>query len=170
VPGSVLVLHDDVATVVQVLQLATPESEALRLPESWLDEVLPRLCKAGYRVAVCAEPAPLYGTAARMKRYLDNDRRQTLEQLHDLMVVLQRHKAVPAIRGMKDWERVQEIERAEKSFWDNREKIAQEMRLRGAQLEHDSVRCRLVNADVVFRAVNIGMVVEAAKRNMNLTA
>jgi type I restriction enzyme M protein len=56
VPGSVLVLHDDVATVVQVLQLATPESEALRLPESWLDEVLPRLCKAGYRVAVCDQP------------------------------------------------------------------------------------------------------------------
>lgn len=55
VPGSLLVLGTDVATVVQVMELTAPSCEVLRLPESWLEQVMPRLCKAGYRVAVCDE-------------------------------------------------------------------------------------------------------------------
>lgn len=55
VPGSLLVLGDDVATVAQVLHLSMPAAQVLRLPESWFDELMPRLCRAGYRVALCDE-------------------------------------------------------------------------------------------------------------------
>jgi len=55
VPGSLLVLGDDVELVGRLLDITVGTSEVLRLPESWLEEVMPRLTKAGYRVALCDE-------------------------------------------------------------------------------------------------------------------
>jgi hypothetical protein len=55
VPGSYLFLHADVETVGRVMHLTVGTSNALRIPESWYEEVMPALCKAGYRVAVCDE-------------------------------------------------------------------------------------------------------------------
>jgi type I restriction enzyme M protein len=54
-PGSYLFLHDDVETVGRVMDLTVGTSNVLRIPASWYDDVLPALCKAGYRVAVCDE-------------------------------------------------------------------------------------------------------------------
>jgi hypothetical protein len=56
-PGSYLFLHDDVATAGEIIGI-TCGSEVLRIPESWLDDVLPALCRAGHRVAVCEDVEP----------------------------------------------------------------------------------------------------------------
>jgi type I restriction enzyme M protein len=55
VPGSYVFLHADVETVGRVMHLTVGTSNALRIPESWYEEVMPALCKAGSRVAVCDE-------------------------------------------------------------------------------------------------------------------
>jgi type I restriction enzyme M protein len=55
VPGSYLFLGADVETVARVMDITVGQSEVLRIPESWFDQVMPALCKAGYRVAVCDE-------------------------------------------------------------------------------------------------------------------
>lgn len=54
-PGSYLFLGEDVATVGHVLDLTVGTSEVLRIPESWYEQVMPALCRAGYKVAVCDE-------------------------------------------------------------------------------------------------------------------
>lgn len=117
-----------------------------------------------------AERKPLYGVAAKVHRYLENDRRATLERLQDLQVVLERHHAVADYTGLDRWQRKAEDERAHQALWNNRERIALEMRLRNAELVRDSIRCRIGNAECLFLATTLPELIRSYRMNTKQAA
>lgn len=123
-----------------------------------------------HREDLAAERKPLYGVRAKAQRYLDNDRRMTLERLEDLLVVLRRHHAAPEAAGMDRWQREREQERAHQALWNNREKVAMELRLRDAELVHDSIRCRIGRAECLFRADTLPELIKEYRRNTKQAA
>lgn len=131
-----------------------------------LEQHLPKLVRAGYRVAICdrteapsAEPhrhreergPALYGTehdlsqvaeppgdhrAKKAARYLKNERTRVVDRLEDVIGVFLRHKALPDYTGLSEWQTHQEDDRARKALQQNIEAIRMELGLRRVWIGH----------------------------------
>jgi hypothetical protein len=178
---------DDAAQVYRVCGVQLEMTRSVREPFARearfhfeaLERHLPALVKSGFRVAICdqregppvpgmvCEPMAAYKKPlSRSQRYLSNDRRMVLERLLDLETVLRRHKALPDYTKCQDkWQRDQEDNRAENAFWAAREKIALELRLREAELTHDSIRCRIGGAQCLFTATSLPRMIRDYRAN-----
>jgi type I restriction enzyme M protein len=90
------------------------------------------------------EPRPVYGQAARCKRYDENEKRQVLGALQDIAGILERNKA-------------------ETEFEQNKARIALELRLRGAELHRDTINVQLGNTFCRFTYWSIDEVLSNAR-------
>jgi hypothetical protein len=157
---------------------AAPFNVQARFRIDELDEYLPALVKAGYRVAVCdkvegppvpgvvCEPAMQYRKPpSRAERYLENDRRMVLERLADLETVLRRHKALPDYDACENrWQKEAEDQRAAEALLLAHEAIALEMRLRNAELKGDSIQCNLGRTRCLFTAASLPALINEYRR------
>jgi type I restriction enzyme M protein len=119
---------------------------------------------------LAAEQKQLYGEALRAHTYLKNDARMVLDRLQDLHVVLHRHKCIPDYTGMNKWQKEQEDQRVEQAFVESRKKIALELRLRNAELVHDSIKCRIGNATCTFRFSSLPALIRTYRSNLKSAA
>jgi hypothetical protein len=177
---------EDADTLCRVLGLARIARERLhgpfdreaQFPYPALENYLPALVKAGYRVAVCdkvdgppvpgvvREPAMQYRKSpSRTERYLANDRRLVLERLADLETVLRRHKALPDYAACENrWQKEAEDQRAAEALLLAHEAIALEMRLRNAELKGDSIQCNLGRTRCLFTVASLPALIKEYRR------
>lgn len=119
---------------------------------------------------LAAEQKPLYGEALRAHNYLKNDERMVLERMQDLHVVLHRHKCIANYTGMNKWQKEEEDKRVEQAFLESRKKIALELRLRNAELVHDSIKCKIGNTSCVFRFTSLPGLIRTYRSNLKSAA
>jgi len=118
-----------------------------------LDQYLPKLVKAGYRVAICdriedangqrhrevkehertdvaAEPVTRYGERPKDKRYREIERKKLLAHLEDIKGVLVRHGVWPDYTGCSKWQMQAVDDACRQRFREQVESIRTEMMLR----------------------------------------
>lgn len=159
-----LQLERELGLKLKTLKGTSPAMHTASFPFHALDTYLPRLVRAGLRVAICdqLEGPPVPGIVCDpAERYLAIDRKQTENRLRDIIGVLKRHGVYCAANATE-----QETSAADANWTRNLEAIQREMALRQvAVCKHGSLRFTLVKTECNMRYTSIAQVLSAYTRN-----